>query len=279
VIRLIFLKTQNFLRMEVKYALITGAAGGLGKSFAIACAELDYNLILVDLPQTKIESLAAQIESAYTVRVYCLSLNFCKEDAVDELKKWVVDHSINLSLLINNVGVGINQAFESLDKRQISNVIDVNIRTITQLSYALLPILKCHSNSNIINVGSMAGYNTLPNKSIYTASKAFVNSFSLSLRMEAADEDVNVSLLCSGGMLTNIDHYWNWRNGGLFVKWSYMHPDKVATITLRKTIAGKAIIIPGFYNNLVFYLTRWLPRLVKEKLVMRKFKISAQALT
>ena len=124
----------------------------------------------------------------------------------------------------------------------------------------------------------MAGFYTLPNKSIYSASKAFVNLFSLSLRMEVANKGVNVSLLCPGGMMTNIDHYWNWRNGGFLIKCSYMLPDKVANIALRKTFAGKAVIIPGLYNRLVFHLTRWLPRVVKEKLVMRKFKISSQAL-
>ena len=108
--------------METKYALITGAAGGLGKSLAIACAKRKYHLLLVDLPGTKIQSLADQIEFAYDIKAHTLPLDFCQTDAVDKLKEWIEGNSFNLSLLINNVGIGLNQSFESVVSMNNSTV-------------------------------------------------------------------------------------------------------------------------------------------------------------
>ena len=72
-----------------QYALITGAGGGLGKSFALACAKKGYQLVLVDLPGTKLESLAYQIRSAYTVEVNLIFKDLSLEESVDEVQGFV----------------------------------------------------------------------------------------------------------------------------------------------------------------------------------------------
>lgn len=258
--------------MSNTYALITGAAGGLGKSFAVACAKRGYDLILVDLPGTKIESLAHLISQTYGIKAHSKHLDLSFDNAVDDIKKWVERNQWNVRLLINNVGIGLNQTFESMGYNQVSQLIDVNVKTTAKLSYAMLPFLEANKESYILNVGSMAGFYALPNKSIYSGTKAFIRLFSLSLRMELANKGVKVGLLCPGGILSNIDQYNRYRTGDSLTRLSYLYPDEVANEAISKLLKGKAIIMPGLFNRLVWRLTSWMPWSLQEKVAIAKFK-------
>ena len=264
--------------MKTTYAIITGAAGGLGKSFCMTCAAKGFNLILIDVPGTNLKSLAEQLAYSYKIDVKVLHIDFCISNSLIRIQDLIESEGLNVSLLINNAGIGLNQSFESLSFKQISDLLDVNIRATTQLSYLILPFLEQNEKSFILNVGSMAGFYALPNKSIYSGSKAFVGLFTLSLRMEVAKRGVSVSLLCPGGILSNVEKYWIWKNGGQLVKWSYLHPDTVASIALERTIKGRAIIMPGFYNRLLNRLTAWIPWFLKEIIAKSKFKISNKSM-
>ncbi|MEI9808955.1 MAG: SDR family NAD(P)-dependent oxidoreductase [Bacteroidota bacterium] len=84
--------------------------------------------------------------------------------------------------------MGLNGSFEQIPITEQLNIIDVNVKAQLQIAYAFIPVLKQFSRSYLLNVGSTTCYQSVPYLSIYAASKAFVISFTRSLRYELRNQ-------------------------------------------------------------------------------------------
>jgi short-subunit dehydrogenase len=251
----------------LNYTMITGASEGLGKALAIECARRNMNLILVSLPGIELYQLASYIRKRYKVKVCEYETDISQEYNCLELYNTIKQHHLPVNMLINNAGIGGTRQFDKTDFVVWQRHIQVNITGMVLLTHLLLPELKRHPHSHILNVSSLAVFFYLPGKQVYGATKSFIYFFSRSLRRELKNEGIQVSVLCPGGINSNPSQYlMNYRSKWI-AKSSFMLPDTVARIAVHEMLQGKETIIPGKWNNLFIYLDRILPAFVKEKLI------------
>jgi short-subunit dehydrogenase len=239
-------------------AIITGAGEGLGRSFAMCCAARGYNLILISLPGSRLEQLAHLIEYHYRVKVWYLEENLCEKQDMDVVLAFISNHSSPIQLLINNAGMGHTCRFDELSAAYINLQLDLNIKVLTKLTHHLIPVMRAAGGGKVINIGSMAGFYSLPLKNSYAASKAYVLGLSLALQMELAPMGIGVSVVCPNGIISNIHQFMVYRQCGWMAKWCFMHPDTVAEYAMEKSLRGQSIIIPGRINRIIHFFNSFI---------------------
>lgn len=255
-----------------EYALITGASKGIGKSIALLLAKKGYNLLLIARDEPDLKALSDSIKEQYNVEARWLSIDLSKSGAALKIINHVEGLNIPVSILINNAGYGIWGNFDELDISQQLNMISVNIAAVMELSYYLLPVLKEQQQAFILNVASTAAYQAVPTLAVYSASKAFVLSFSRALRYELKNTSVSVSCICPGPTDTGFAH----RAGmdalaDLAAKFN-MTPEDVAAIGINGMFKKKAEIIPGFLNKISAAAARHSPKGLIERVTAGLYK-------
>lgn len=254
------------------YTLITGASSGIGKALAKECASRKMNLLLVALPDKSLEDFQSEIKNDYKVCCHVLGIDLTQEDSFCKLFKWVKENDFKVNILINNVGIGSKGDFARTDTLFYEKQLQLNVRATTILTRLFIDELKANAPSHILNLGSMGGFFVIPGKTVYSASKAYVYFFSLSLRLELKQHNIIVSVLCPGG--TDSNHKTIAINKELkgFAKWSILQPEDVAKEAIEKMLKGKARIIPGLLNKFSYHISRITPGFIKAAVVSNAFK-------
>ncbi|MEZ2441029.1 SDR family NAD(P)-dependent oxidoreductase [Chitinophaga sp. RCC_12] len=251
----------------MSYALITGAAKGIGKAIAAQLAERNYHLLLVDIDEKSLAATAETLAAQYHVNVHTLHQDLSAPDALSNVTGWSSTWHHSLTVVVNNAGYGINGPFEQLTLQEQFNIIDVNIRAQVGLSYAYIPVLRQFSKAYLLNLASTTAYQTVPYLNIYASSKAFALSFTRGLRYELRHSPISVSALSPGS--TDTDFVNRARMGDYtrnVANRFNMTPEKVAKIAIDGLFKGKAEIIPGFTNKLNAWLPKFFPKLFVEKI-------------
>lgn len=249
------------------YALITGAAKGIGKAIAAQLAERNYHLLLVDIDEKTLSATAAIIAAQYHVNVHTLHQDLSAPDALQNVTAWSSTWHDSLSVVVNNAGYGINGPFEQLTLQEQFNIIDVNIKAQVGLSYAYIPVLRKFPKAYLLNLASTTAYQTVPYLNIYASTKAFALSFTRGLRYELRHSPISVSALSPGS--TDTDFVNRARMGDYtrnVANRFNMTPEKVAKIAVDGLFKGKAEIVPGFTNKLNAWLPKFFPKLFVEKI-------------
>ncbi len=259
------------MKTQVKqYALVTGASRGLGKALARELASRKHNLLLVSLGGEKLGDLCDQIQSQYSVDADFLEINLAEPRAVDVVVQWIGSREIRI--LINNAGIGGVGRFEAAESAYLNTMIDVNIRSLSLLTWYLLPKLRSCNRAFILNVASMASFSPIAYKTLYPASKAFVLSFSLCLNEELKGTGVSVCVLNPGSMATNPDVAMRISQQTKLGRFGLMAPEKVARIAIRDLFKSKPVIVPGFRNQLCRLLAKVVPSRIRISLISANVK-------
>ncbi|MGN6420898.1 MAG: SDR family NAD(P)-dependent oxidoreductase [Pseudobacter sp.] len=257
----------------MSYALVTGAAKGIGRAISAELAKKGYHLLLVDIDQKRLPATAEQLSNTYGISTEHLILDLSLSDAAQQLKDWSQPWQDQLNVVVNNAGFGLNGAFESIPLAEQLNIIDVNVKAQLQIAHAFIPVLKQFNRSWLLNVGSTTCYQSVPFLAIYAASKAFVISFTRSLRYELKDTPVSVSCLIPGS--TDTDFVHRARMGESIRRTAdkfNMSPEEVGRIAVKGLFNNKAEIIPGFTNKLNAWLPKFFPKLLTEKIAAKIYQ-------
>lgn len=260
------------LETKMKYALITGASKGIGRSMAIALARRKINLLLIARSANELISLQTEIKNQYNVEVDILSIDLSQVQAPKAVYNWITEKNYAINILINNAGYGLWGKFEELDLSAQVEMCQLNMITVTSLCHLLLPILSTEKKAYILNVCSTAAYQAVPTLAIYSATKAFVLSFTRALRFELKDGPVSVSCLSPGPVDTGFAHRAGLDAFNKMAEKFNMRPDEVAEIALKGMFAEKSEIIPGFTNIISVYANRILPKGFIEKMAAGIYK-------
>lgn len=249
----------------MKYTLITGASRGIGEAMARYCAGKKLNLILIARSQDKLEELALKLAKKYEIDVKVYIADLTSPEAPSEIFNWCEENNLEVSILINNVGIGLYGRFESLSLEQQLEVIQLNQLTTVKMIYTFLPQLTSHDKSYILNVASTACYQPIPYMSVYAATQAFLQSFTLALREELSRKGVMVSCLCPGPTAT--DFFDRAGLSSLPVNSSEikMSADEVAETAIEGMFDHVAEIVPGTSNT----VGAWFSKLFPNKLVLK----------
>ena len=257
------------------YTLITGSSEGFGKELAIECAKRKMNLILVSLADSGLKQLAESISNQYNVDVLPIEKDLSIEDNCISLYNEVEQLNLNVNILINNVGLGSTMFFREGNVQFYQKQVNLNVMVTTLLSSLFLEMLKKNQPAHILNVSSLSCFFYLAKKQVYGATKSYVYSFSKSLRAELKSDNINVSVICPGGMNTNATTIMTNQSNHWLARQSIMNPDKVAAIAIKNLLNRKEIIIPGFMNKMFLLIDKLLPDFVIKMIAnshVNKFK-------
>jgi len=200
-------------------ALITGAAGGLGKVFADTLGELGANLILVDLPGTSLEDLASKMKEKWKVKVVFYETDLEIEMQRKNLIKFVLKNTNQLNILVNNAGfvgtselTGWNTTFEKQSVESWRRAFEVNLTAVFELCQGFVPIMRDSIGASIVNISSIYGLlgpdwrlyaqTNMGNPAAYGASKGALIQFTRWLSTTLAPS-VRVNAICPGGIFRN----------------------------------------------------------------------------
>ena len=246
-----------------RYALITGATGGIGSSYAMQLASMGFNLILTSTKKIELDFLKTSLSKKYKITVRTVVADLTKES---DIKKVVASiKKINgFSILINNAGFGIGDYFTHTDNDYLTSMVKLHNLAVVDLTHQLLPILKSKNKSYIINVSSLAGFFPFPKSAVYSASKAFLISFSETLHIELKKYNVKVQALCPGFTRTRFFDTSIKANEEVLSRKHifWMTPQQVVTKSLYdlKNKQNKVICVPGFPNRLMRFIGGLIPR-------------------
>jgi uncharacterized protein len=184
-------------------ALITGASSGIGAVYADRLAKRGYDLILVARNRERLDALAKRLagETGRTVRVVAADLN----DKADLGRiETLLRTDAGITVLVNNAGVAAVTSLLDSDVDAMDDMIALNVRALTRLTYAAAPGFVARGGGTIINIASMVGIAPEIINGVYGASKAYVIALSRSLHKELADKNVRIQAVLPGATATDI---------------------------------------------------------------------------
>jgi len=254
------------------FALITGASAGIGKALAIEGAKRNWNLALIALPGENLQEFSESLEKTYKIKTEFFEIDLTDEKAPQSVYEWCQNMDIQVDRLINNAGVGMGDHFDSLPHEFYEKMMLLNMVSLVCLTRLFLPELRKCPAASILNAGSLAGFYPSPYKSVYAATKSFVNMFSLALREELCHSSISVSVLCPGSVPTNNDVKNRIPKNGYLARAAVLSSDRVARIAMNNMEKGKAIIIPGFVNKLYYFSGIVFPFKLSAKFLSRLFR-------
>ncbi|MBL4658110.1 MAG: SDR family NAD(P)-dependent oxidoreductase, partial [Flavobacteriales bacterium] len=180
------------------------------------------------------------------------------------------DYEVNI--LVNNAGFGLWGAFGDLPIQGQLEMMNLNMSSLVSLTHYFLPMLSKSKKSHVLNVASVASFLAIPHFSIYAATKAFVLSFSRSLRFDVADQGIKVSCLCPGATESEFLKVAGMESVGKKADGLYMTAEAVAKIGISGMMRGKAEIVPGVINKIAAKGMRVAPRSIVEAIAERFYK-------
>jgi NADP-dependent 3-hydroxy acid dehydrogenase YdfG len=184
-----------------KVVVITGASSGIGEATAIMLAERGAKVVLGARGLDRLEALARRIAGAGGEVTYARTDVRRRED-LTSLVNLACDRYGQLDILINNAGIMPVSPLDDLRVEDWENMIDINIKGVLYGIAAALPVFRKQGFGHFVNTASTAGHKTVPNQSVYSATKFAVRAISEGLRMEAG-EKLRVTIISPGFVRTN----------------------------------------------------------------------------
>lgn len=188
-----------------KRVLITGAASGIGRATAVACAAKGARLFLTDVNPEPLEAAAAEIRGAGGTVEYAKALDVSDYDSVRAMADEIhADHD-SLDIVMNVAGIAVWGMIDTLTHEQWRRTIDVNLMgPIHVLECFVPPMIRAKRGGHIVNVSSAAGIFGLPWHAPYSATKFGLRGVSEVLRFDLRRNDIGVSLVCPGAVDTGL---------------------------------------------------------------------------
>ncbi len=253
-----------------KTALITGATGGLGEEFARIFARGGYELVLVARNEQKLEVLAKQLNEQYGVVATAFACDLSEEGAAARVAGFTEQENIDVDVLVNNAGFGDYGMFAASDLSKQTEMVNVDVRALTELTYWYLGPMIERGYGKVLNIGSIASFMPGPFMPTYFASKAYVLSFTESISEELKGTGVSCTVLCPGPISTA---FWNKagtdNSGFLLGSTKYATAQEVAEYGYKSLMEGKVVAIHGTAIKAAAFGVRFLPRCVVRSIVAK----------
>ena len=232
-------------------ALVTGASKGIGRCYAMQLAELGYNVVMVSLTESDLERTAEEVARVNDkVWVRHLAKDMATMTAAEELYAWCEQEQIKVDVLINNAGIFSFCDILDTPIERIERAIMLHDITATKMCRLFAADMIKRGGGRILNMSSYSIWMPYPGLSLYSASKAYLKSFSVAFSKEVRDKGVYVTAICPAGIAT--DFYGlspelqrlGVKIGGL------MRPESCARRTLKALWRGRRCKVPDWWFRL-----------------------------
>jgi hypothetical protein len=232
-------------------ALITGASDGIGRAFAEALAAQGLDLVLVARRETVLQGLARDLADKHGVRVEVIATDLSVPGAVAGLLTQTATETIGL--LVASAGFGSVGPFLELDAGTEANMVDVNCRSVVELTHGLATRMAARGKGGVVLFSSVVGFSGAPFSATYAATKGFVQSFAEGLAVELRPRGISVLSVAPGPVGTGFAARAGMQMGKAET------PGTVARGSLR-ALAGGGTVRPGFLAKLLGWSLGMMPR-------------------
>ena len=245
--------------MKGRYALITGAASGLGREISFRLARAACHLILVDKDQDGLEQTRDMLPGDMRKTCIIIAMDLARPGAADELIRHC--EGVEVDVLVNNAGFGVYGFFTDTDWKVEEAMLQLQVLTLTHICKGFLPGMVDRGWGRILNVSSMAAFQPGPLMNVYYASKAYILSFTEALSNELKGTGVKATVLLPGLFNTNFAGTTARNSGSAEKKEKHASTTvgEVADQAMKALLRGKRRVIPGWNNRLLAFFSRRLP--------------------
>ena len=190
---------------STKTALVTGASKGIGRCYALQLAALGYNVLMVASGEAELMATAEEVRTANPkVWVRTLVKDLATPTAAEELFGWTEQEEIKVDVLINNAGIFSFCDILNTPIERIQRVIYLHDITTTLSCRLYAADMIKRGGGRILNMSSFSIWMPYPGLSLYSASKAYLKSFSVAFAKEVKDKGVTVTAICPAGIATDL---------------------------------------------------------------------------
>jgi len=245
-------------------ALVTGATSGIGAAFASRLAQNGFDLILHGRRQKELMDRAKNLERIYSTSVEIIIAELSRPDEIRKVEERI--NSLDrLDMLVNNAGYWEPGVFWEHSPDSLEAMIMVHNVAPVRFIRAALPRMLERDKGDIINVSSAGAYLNMVTLENYSATKAYLISFTESLHVALMGTGIRVQALTPGFTVTEFHS----RLGADFTKEqrTWMQPEEVVDESLRALGKGPVVCIPGFKRRFIVKLVSMLPRSVYYKMM------------
>lgn len=198
------MKKRDFRNYQA-YALVTGAASGMGRVYAQKLAARGYNLVIVDINAERLAQTAEIVkadvdalqqvgaETKKSFRVLEVVQDLSAQDAADRVYERTEAEGCEVEVLVNNAGVMYCQAIDRTSERMLKLIMMVHMNTPLMLCRKYVGAMKARGCGYILNISSLAAWMSWPGIGMYGATKRFVRDYSRELRIECQKTGVSVT--------------------------------------------------------------------------------------
>jgi uncharacterized protein len=250
--------------MAEDIALVTGASSGIGEALARRLARDGRNVALVARRVDRLEKLAAEIRTAHKVNAHVIAADLVQPGAVAALAADVEGRGLVVDWLVNNAGFGTVGRFHELPVERELEQIALNVDALVELTGRFVPGMVRRNRGVVMNVSSVGGYLPSPFMATYTATKAFVLTFSEGIAAELAGTGVDVLCVCPGVTRTEFQATAHVDVSDVpSVAWQTA--DEVADEAVRAVGKG-AVVVNGVINRMMINTLKFVPRSIVTRL-------------
>jgi hypothetical protein len=238
--------------------LVTGASIGIGKELARVFARRGHPLVLVARNGTRLHQLAGELREQYKVAVDVVVQDLSLETSASALVQELKQRSLPISILVNNAGLDLYGRFADTDWSDDAGLLRVNLWTLTHLTKLLLADMQAQGYGRILNLGSTGSFIPSPLNAIYSATKAYVLSFSEAVAEELRGSGITVTTLCPGATRSEFHQRAGMERIRL-LRFGSMEAGAVAEAGYRALMSGRRLVVPGWFNQAAVLAARLLP--------------------
>ncbi len=257
------------------FILISGATGGLGSALATECARRGYNLYLTDRRED-VCGFAEYLAKKYSLEARGMACDLTSQASRTEFLNALKAEGIRFRGLINVAGTDHEGAFLERTRDQITQLIRLNVEATLDLTHEILDLRDPDQKFMLVNVCSLAAVSPMPYKATYAATKRFLLDFSYALREEIKDFGT-VTALCPAGMPTTTENMTAIFAQGFWGQVTTLDTRTVARLTINAALKGKAVVIPGWLNQILRMASHLLPVSLTTRLVGNRWRAAQQA--
>lgn len=184
-----------------KIALVTGGSRGIGKAIAMRLAELGAAVAICGRDSERLRATADALRGL-TEKAFWQTADVTRADEVEKLVSATEAKLGQISILVNNAGIGLFGPVHEKSEEDWDRVLRTNLKSVFLVSRAVIPSMMRQGGGDIINIGSLAGRNTFAGGGLYCASKWGIQGLSGCMAEDLRDHGIRVSVICPGSVAT-----------------------------------------------------------------------------
>lgn len=254
--------------INTSWVLITGASSGFGEEFARQYAEQGHSLVLVARRLDRLQALAETLRQQYGIEVVTEQVDLSDIAAVTQLHQRLQERGIEIYILINNAGHGLQGPFVDSSLDAALAMVQLDVASLTAITHVFAQDMQKRGNGKILLVASLLAYQGVEDFAVYAAAKAYVLRLGEALHRELKRDGVTVTTLCPGMSETGFATVARQKVTPV-LKQMMMQPAPVVRAGIRALQTGRISVVPGWANKALVILTWATPRRLHQAFLSR----------